>query len=385
MRSSASTMLGFLAVATVVCAACSASNGKNSGYDDTVPASSGSSSGGEGPSSSSGNIGGGSSSSSGTTPECAANVVSAKRAEVDIFVVIDTSGSMQEETDQVKANINDFATKIGGSGLDYRVVMIAEKPQALPIPIPGFTPPGICVAAPLGGPSCGDNAPVYHHIDTDVGSTDSFDVVLAQYPTYKAWMRPSATKVFIEITDDNAAMPFAQFDTQLLAKDPAQFGTSAKRKYIWNSICGWKKGTPVMSATKCGTAENIGDQYQQLSQLTGGIVDSVCEASYAGVFDNLAKGLVTKLGCEFAFPKPATGTADPDKIVVQYTKAGGAPEALTQVTDAGKCASVPNGWYYDNPASPEKIVFCPKLCESTGQDTSGKISVAVGCKAPPPK
>jgi hypothetical protein len=130
---------------------------------------------------------------------------------------------------------------------------------------------------------------------------------------------------------------------------------------------------------------NTGDQYQHLSQLTGGVVDSVCESSYASVFDNIAKGLVTRLGCEFAFPKPKSGDADPAKVVVNYTKAGGAPEALTQVTDASKCASVPNGWYYDDPTTPTKILFCPKLCQTAGQDTSGKLEIAVGCKAPPPK
>ena len=42
------------------------------------------------------------------------------------------------------------------------------------------------------------------------------------------------------------------------------------------------------------------------------------------------------------------------------------------------------GLVYDN-ANPTKILFCPTTCAAAGADTGGKLEVAVGCKAPPPK
>ena len=336
----------------------------------------------------SGNLGssGGDPSSSGQPPTCAATVNQATRAEVDIIVVIDTSRSMMEETNQVKQNLNAFATSIGNSGLDYNVIMIAEKPQKLPFTPPGFTPPGICVQPPLAGADCADG-PTFHHLNTQVGSTDSLQIILDEYPKYSAWLRPTAYKVFIEVTDDNSALAHATFDQQLLAKSPQQFGDTNARRYIFNSICGYKRNTPVLSSEKCSSAENTGDQYQHLSQLTGGTVDAVCETSYASVFDNIAKGLITKLGCEFAFPKADNGQpTDPTTVVVTYTPGDGSPgKALTQVTDASKCSANPDGWFYDNAASPTKILFCPSTCDGPGADTAGKLEVAVGCAAPPPK
>ena len=311
-------------------------------------------------------------------------MTNATRAEVDVILVIDTSGSMSEETAQVKANLNSFATSIGKSGLDYTVVVLAAKPPAF-VP-PGFPIPSVCVPPPLGGASCGDNPPLFHHVNQDVESTDSLDLILSKYSSYSAWLRPTAFKVFIEVTDDNAAKPWADFDTQLLALSAAQFGDATHRRYIFNSICGWKRGTPMLDATKCSSSENIGDQYQQLSKLTGGTIDSVCETDYSSVFDNIAKGLVTKLGCEFAFPKATSGTADPSKIVVNYTPGtGGGPKALTQVTDVSKCGSIPDAWYYDDNAKPTKIVFCPTTCTGAGSDTAGKVEIAVGCAGAPPK
>ncbi|MDB4935324.1 MAG: hypothetical protein JWP87_2296 [Labilithrix sp.] len=382
------TVKGTVAVIALGAAAAAlacGSSGKDRTFDDTSaaqPAPPGSLGG------PSGDLGKGSP-EGGVTDDnnCAAQVTTAQRAQVDIVVVIDTSGSMAEETAQVKANINTFASKIGSSGLDYTVVMIAEKPPSFPFP-PGFPIPGMCVPAPLGGASCADNPPVFHQVNEAVGSTDSLSIILSKFGTYEPWLRASAFKVFIEVTDDNSTdVPFASFDQQLLAKSPMHFGTATNRRYVFNSICGWKKGTPVLSADACGTAVNTGDQYQQLSKLTGGIVDSVCETDYSGVFDNIAKGLVKKLGCEFSFPKSTTGQqTDPSRVAVHYTPGGGgAKKTLTQVTDASKCASIPDAWYYDDNSNPTKILFCPTTCTAAGGDTDGKLEVAVGCKAPPPK
>jgi hypothetical protein len=382
-RSSGAIVLAAFATLAVACGSAKERDGFDDGTAGTQPP----------PGDLGGGNGGGQLGSSSGTPapgdgeKCAAETVKATRAEVDVIVLIDTSGSMSEETNQVKQNINAFASTIGSSGLDYTVVMIAEKPQNLPFIPPGFQPPGICVPPPLGGASCADNPPLFHHLNEAVGSTDSLQIILDKYASYEGWLRPNAYKVFIEVTDDNSSLGWQQFETQLFAKDGGKhFGDANKRRYIFNSICGWKRNTALLSSDHCSSAENTSDQYQNLSKLTGGTVDSVCETDYSSVFGNIAKGLVTKLGCEFAFPKAQTGQTDPTAVVVNYTPGGqAAPKALTQVTDASKCGTVADAWYYDDNANPTKILFCPNTCTTAGADTGGKIEIAVGCKAPPPK
>ena len=108
--------------------------------------------------------------------------------------------------------------------------------------------------------------------------------------------------------------------------------------------------------------------------------------SYASVLDNIAKGLLMALGCEFAFPQAAYGKqTDPTTVVVTYTPADSAGKPLTQVTDVTKCAANADGWYYDVPSNPTKILFCPSTCKGPGTDTKGKLDISVGCWAPPPK
>ena len=60
----------------------------------------------------------------------------------DILLVIDDSGSMTEEMTQIKTNVNTFASKIGGVGLDYVVIFIVKK---------GTSGNTICVPPPLAG------------------------------------------------------------------------------------------------------------------------------------------------------------------------------------------------------------------------------------------
>lgn len=333
----------------------------------------------------------GSATADGPSDTCAAKEVAARRAEVDIIIAIDNSGSMGEEVAQVQQNINAFAQSIGTRGLDYRVILVtgATGPGT---PLPGFPDLGICVPPPLGGPDCNDNAPIFRHIKRPVSSRNVLPILLSTYSsTWNQWARITANKVFIVVTDDDSELPYGDFDRQLLAKAPTgMFGTSQARRYTYNAICGWEDGTPLLSATKCSTAANIGREHQELSRLTGGIVDSVCKTNYGGVFDNLATGLATKLGCEFAVPTSQdANAADPSKVVVQYTPGigprKGATTPLTRLTDASKCALVPDGWYYDDDLAPTKILLCPTTCADADADPTGKISILLGCKRTVPR
>ena len=68
------------------------------------------------------------------------------------------------------------------------------------------------------------------------------------------------------------------------------------------------------------------------------------------------------LACEFVIPDPTSGTFDPTKVNVEYTPGGnGTPKNIPQASDAADCGNDPR-WYYDNPAAPTKIIFCPASC-----------------------
>jgi hypothetical protein len=316
---------------------------------------------------------------------CAATVAGVEKPPVDIIFVIDNSGSMTAEMTQIRTNINSFATKIGTSGLDYRVVMVTLKAAK-----PNVTGLALCVNTPLGGANCTDNLPTFRHVNQEIDSFNALRQLLATYDSsnaqlaWKGNLRPEAYKVFIAVTDDQSSLPSADFDTQLLAKAPAgMFGTAANRKYIFHSIVGWKTGTPVNSATNCTGSVNTGSRYQELSILTKGIVGSICEADYGPVLNKLADGITNRLACQLKVPTAAS--SNPETMIVQYGKAGAAPSNLTRVTDVSKCATIADGWYFDNNAAPTQIVLCPTACTTVTAVAGAKVSALVGCAAPPPR
>jgi Mg-chelatase subunit ChlD len=84
--------------------------------------------------------------------------------------------------------------------------------------------------------------------------------------------------------------------------------------------------------------------------------------------------------CEFVIPTQGSdgGSIDPGKVNVRYTSNGASGSILLpQVaeSDPANCGDPP-GWYYDNPAAPTTIKLCPAACMALGQ---GTIEVEFGC------
>ena len=90
---------------------------------------------------------------------------------------------------------------------------------------------------------------------------------------------------------------------------------------------------------------------------------------------NAIRGQV-KLGCDFGLPPPPNGqTLDKDRVNVAFTSGSGQETPLVYSADC----SQPNGWHYDNPANPQRIVLCPNTCATAQADQNGKLTLAFGC------
>jgi hypothetical protein len=325
---------------------------------------------------------------------------------VDIIIVIDNSGSMTDEIVKVEENINtNFATIIGASGLDYRVIMLSKHGTAT-------ADESICVKAPLSGTTCSPvpAAPVntanFFHYSTEIGSLDSFAKILNTYnvadPNGKApggwsdWLRVDAIKVFLEISDDDSNMTYSAFETALFAKTPKMFGDATNRNYIWHTIAGfaerpspfqtqpWLPTDLPLQSTECnnGTgSEGFATDYQQLSVNTGGLRFPICQyANFSAVFQEIAKGVVkgAQVACEFLVPTvPAPQTVNLATVLLDYTpSAGGPPQTFGQVANAAACA--PSSFYIEA----GKIVLCPDTCTAVKGDVMAKVKVFFDCEVP---
>lgn len=318
---------------------------------------------------------------------CAKTEAAAIKPPVDIIMSVDQSGSMSDDIANVKANINKLSDFLKKTGLDYRVVMVAQ---------PGTGTYSVCVPPPLGASTCGaENKPIFRQIDQNVQSWNSLKLLLATFDAapgpWSTSLRKEAVKAFVPITDDDSnpctsagcGVTAVEFDKQLLAKPGGQFGTGTKRNYVVYPIM----GAPAYPAEspKCGAnAVNTGPQYVALAKLTKGKWFPICLKDFGPVFEEIAKTLASKVACELTIPPPPAGEKlDPDKVNVVWTPTSGKSEDVLQ--DKSKpCDAGANGWQYS--ADGTKILLCGDACAKAQADLGSKLTVEFGCstKIKPP-
>lgn len=324
---------------------------------------------------------------------------------VDIIFVIDNSGSMGQEILGVQNNINtSFATTIGNSGIDYRIIMVARHGDY-------SGPESICIESPLSGHSC---TPIpaqptltdtFKHYSIEIGSHNSLSKLLDSYDSpdefglapsgWSDWLRPDSFKVFMEFTDDSATdMSATEFDDALLTLSPQAFGTAAERNYVFHSIVGLQAkdagdptiahlpSDPIESVECTNGAVNPGVEYQALSVLTGGLRFPLCEPDfYDVIFQEVAQGVVESVGlpCTFAPPEAPEGqTVDLNRIVVTYTPGGvGDSTSLARVADEASCSD--NSWYVSGTG---EISLCPTTCSAVEADEAAAVQILTGCEVP---
>ncbi|HKO49683.1 MAG TPA: hypothetical protein VJV79_18265 [Polyangiaceae bacterium] len=345
---------------------------------------------------------------SGTTCAKASATATLSKQPVDVILVLDNSGSMEDELDAVEKNINvNFANILQQSGVDYRVILISRhRKEARTESEEAST--SICVSSPLSDlAECPASKPVnsdrFFQYSIKVESENSFDRILSTYNKqdqfdltkagWAEWLRPGAKKVFLEMTDDNAALSVEAFVQRLTALVPANFGTEDDPSFIFHSIIGIREKSPSSSPyapdepielSTCSeggsTVANAGVGYQELSRRTGGLRFPICAfSSYDTVFSTIASDVVThsQLTCDFDIPTPPDGqTLDLSRVAVAVVRGGATtPAEFAQALTSADCQA--DAFYIEN----NHIYLCPETCSAVKADGAAKVDVLFTCES----
>ncbi len=301
-------------------------------------------------------------------------------APVDIVWAIDTSGSMDEEIDNVETNIAAFVDFIEASGLDYHVVMIAAQNPNI-----SDTRYDVCVPQPLSGTQgCPDtDSAVYRHVREFVFSDEGIEDMIGTWGQYSDFIRPNSSLHFVAVTDDESDKG-AQWFIDRAATHGYTTGDYTVHSIVslterevcdFGFICEW-----VGCSGPYGDAEAKGEKYINLSQQTGGITASICDADWGSIFDAIAEEIVAgaEIPCVFSIPEPEEGfELVPGEVNVYFTP-DGAPDGylVPNVANDTMCGSS-QAWFYDNAADPGAIHLCPSTC---GAAAAGVVDIAFGCE-----
>jgi hypothetical protein len=283
--------------------------------------------------------------------------------------VIDNSGSMDLENNWVAQNMNGFSQQIFLANIEAHVVVISSYPDN----------DGLCVDQPLGNGGCplsDTNPPIFLHVDDKVGSNDALQKLLADYPMWKDTFRDESIKHLVVVSDDESDMDAGTFDAMFTALEP-DFAD-----YVFHAIVA-SQPPFVPPCTFISAAR--GQVYIDLVDATGGVFGDLCDQDFGPVFDAISEKVQTEapLACEWDIPEPPEGQMfDPMKVNVEFTVNGMTTE-IGYVESAAECQNVTDGWYYDDPLMPTKILFCPQTCAKVQNAMGATVDIKFGCATKP--
>jgi hypothetical protein len=88
------------------------------------------------------------------------------------------------------------------------------------------------------------------------------------------------------------------------------------------------------------------------------------------------------LPCAYPIPPPPAGQVEDFALVnVTYIPGDGGPEqTIPGVGAAAQCPVNGDGWYYDDIAAPTQIILCAATCAEIADDTMAEVDIVFGCQ-----
>lgn len=88
----------------------------------------------------------------------------------------------------------------------------------------------------------------------------------------------------------------------------------------------------------------------------------------------------TPLDCQWGVPAPPEGQVfNPEKVNLQFTPSGGAPQNFGYVASEADCGGATDAWYFDDPTSPTQVFVCPQTCEVVKNSAGASVNIQLGC------
>lgn len=343
------------------------------------------------------------------------SAVQRKRA-VDIMLVVDNSGSMEDYIQAIVARINqDFAAILAQAEVDYRVIVLSRHGAIAHNSGNPCDDHGICIQPPLAAGDCNPNAPPketerFKHYSVCIDSNDAlvqvrraFDgtevsryftapLLLTPVPGsqggYQQWLREGAFRTFVLVTDDDSGTTDTSFVQWLYSLDPRYFGTASEPNWRFHSIVNvaenpddpytaWPPGAGLIERG-CWDDTNrwIGADYQRLSMQSGGLRFPFClNDNYNSVFRAVAASVTESATLPCTFSPAQTGSDGPpdfSRVLVVY-ESGNFKRTLKLVGQSASC--IDDGFYVEN----GEIKLCPTVCSEVASDADANIKTLVAC------
>jgi len=306
---------------------------------------------------------------SGIGSSCATSTVTAMSTPLDIYIMLDQSGSMDDEPnnptkwESVTSALETFVGQPNLAGISVGIQYFGLNNDTCTAS--AYATPDVEIA-PLPGVATQINTSIGNHSPTTGTPTSAALQGAINHASTWAMSHPGHTVVDVFATDGEPE----ECDTNLTDIDNiAKAGLNGTPK-IMSFVIGVNDGTGNLSALNgIAAAGGTGSAYIVNA---GGNAGSAFLAALNSIRSSA-------LGCTYQIP---TGSGvDPNAVNIVYTPGGGgAPITIPNVMSQAQCPATGNAWYYDNPAAPTEILLCSATCGTIEADTMGSVGITLGCR-----
>ncbi len=347
-----------------------------------------------------GSVGSGGSSGTGFGGGCAAETVEGDNLPLDMYIMLDQSGSMSTDGrwGKVTSAIQNFMALPESAGLGVGIQYFPWGPQC----------PDLCQTNGDCGTGCG-TCMSFGVFGVCSGPGNTCDVSQYATPEVPIGVLPGIAN---DITASMAAHgPTGGTPTAAALTGAIQYAQShatSNPNHVTIVVLA-TDGLPqscepqdipgIAQIAAAGVAGDpsiltfvigVGSELTNLNAIAAGggtnqafIVDNAnnAEQQFLAALEAI-KG--SALGCTYGIPEPEMGDPDYDRVNVQYTPGPGeTPEQIPYVGSEAGCPANGDGWYYNNAQNPTQIILCPFTCNRVEGDTDGKIDIVLGCETVP--
>ena len=305
----------------------------------------------------------------GDAASCATATVSAQESPLDLYIMLDQSGSMNET--------------VNGGGTKWSAVTSALESF---LTQPGLT--GISVGLQYFGldsanhvPSCtaSDYATAAVEIAALPGAASALTTSIGAHAPNSGTPTSAALQGAIDHAASWATTHTGDVSAVVLATDgdPAECDTNLTD--INAIAAAGYAATPKIATFVIG----VGSSLSSLNGIAaaGGTTSAFVVDTNSNVnqqFLAAMNAIRNSASCTYQIPLPSSGTVDYQQVNVVFTPNGGSATTIPYVPDKASCPASGDGWYYDDPANPTAIMLCTTTCGDV--QASGTVQITLGCQ-----
>ncbi len=156
------------------------------------------------------------------------------------------------------------------------------------------------------------------------------------------------------------------------------WNASCYTNHVANAAAAGYSGTPSIKTYVIGCGSSTGNL--DTVAAAGGTTKAFIASDANSTSDFIAAMNAIRnaaLPCQYTVPTPPVGQQiDYSTLTIQYTSGGGTVTSMTQVANAAACTG--NGWYFTD-ASKTTMALCPGICSTVQGDNGAQVNVVYSC------